>query len=1782
MLQSLIKGIDDLDGATKYAMEELMRAIDRVLAVSGLSIDEQDEIKKILANNKEKTNINEIISLIEKSTSITLDRKTKVITELKPRIETFISTMSYVESLKDRGVRDAAIKTAAEQLGIDASELQDKDNREKFAMYGAKEIANREGDDKVKLKAQDVTLQAGDKVVEAVGVNVTKIMNLMRLLHTEKLKDDSIKVYFDAFGNATMYRETTSPDGSKDVEFINSELNANSEEERNRIKEAILGTAENTKQIAENTEEEKDEKKKEVKKPTKTSSIMEALKGVFGTLTKPFKEVFGMIDGVMNAIPLVGDLWNYGKMKTKTGIKNIAAYLNKKIVNPIKQKAMGIFNRQKAKAIDYINSKHGQITGNSSYEDYKKTAKWMSGDIDIYTGKEFEKIKYSDRKGFGYSKEDKDFLERIKNKTRKGYPLSEDDLDKINEIEATRQGSSIKELKDAKRAHINQQRKLLRRSSFDRAIDARVRASRIKYNSKYISNIVDDKWLGAAAKLESGALGKKIGDKYLSLADKLQKSKYGSRISDLMMSEKNLGRIDSIINSLNKNSNKLASLMLSDDNIKRLGPWSKNIGKIGSFGVKYGGKALGTAAKFAGKWGGKIAGAVFDVIDSMAITNAMNDASESVQIDDQQPEQALPIIAKYVAGIAASMPLIGEAIKRGPVDGLGDLMGAVAENGGTIATGAKGILSKVKGKGVKGVLSAGKGLLKGKGLKGAAIAAAVAGVGYLGVKTGVISEETAAQSAETAANTSRVAAFVTTAFKAICKVAGKFMKPENAKNLARLGKRLLAKVTSPKFIGRIASKILRKSVQFLTGPLGWGFLLASAGKSFYDGFSDAEKYWQPKEGEEMTTTKKMICGLSSAIAEFCCLDLVMSQQEIVQFVKDALGFSPKELEAGGSSSLFGGENGMTLFDAKSWISKLNDSVFNIKLFDKLNISDAYNSIKEMMGNLWDKITKKFTDVIDGVKDFAGKIADFFKNFSLSDIITGACKSAKEWINNLFNFDTKEKSKQLIQEDANQLDVHQLDEDENELVEKYKSKLNINSGISFNSGRKSSNKGDIAAYKNKAREMNTYKGSGNGGYFGIGDGGVDNAQRIWDYLSAKGLGSSAIAGIMGNIQQESGFMPDRVQGSGVKTAPEITVDGETGYGLCQWTYKTRQQALKDFAASRGKPSSDLETQLDFMLQEVNQSDSGLLGRMSKMDPHRAAAEFHDSFERSADDAAGVARRGANAQEIFRKQGRGITTAGTYSAAAAQGTNGGTLSGSSSSGGGIFDSVIKQLEGGALGKLGAALFGSASFFTSGIAGALSNLTGGSAGGAGSSRSFGGASPNIVNGKSGCANYKQDDTRWYNAPYSSSTVGKSGCMPTSFCNMASMYGVKVLPPDACTFSADNGCYIPGAGTACRFYPLASEKWGVPVHPCNSWDEIMSNLRQGKPVAGGFEGGGGYSSGGHWMLLTHVDANGNIYIADSRNNYQGITGPDISGYHPESEVRAHWAGSGYAFGADNMPTVTSANGKVLDYLQDTLKGNITGKFGEPREGGAHGGVDIATAEGTPILSPIPGVVSNIGYEPAGYGNYIQIKDDKGKYHLFGHLKETPKLELNNRIATGQTIGMIGNTGHSTGPHLHYQIDPESNHRALKDGQHIDPNTYTISQDTMSRINENNNSVSDFKRNEYGTTSSIPNTFNPEGDGDGGYAMSKESLEGLKPIDYAQKFDTIIQLLTTMVSLLGGGNKPSNFSANATNNTNQIPAIAGGGFGGGITNTPKFATTAPGKSIETILTNMIKLAKGN
>ena len=86
--------------------------------------------------------------------------------------------------------------------------------------------------------------------------------------------------------------------------------------------------------------------------------------------------------------------------------------------------------------------------------------------------------------------------------------------------------------------------------------------------------------------------------------------------------------------------------------------------------------------------------------------------------------------------------------------------------------------------------------------------------------------------------------------------------------------------------------------------------------------------------------------------------------------------------------------------------------------------------------------------------------------------------------------------------------------------------------------------------------------------------------------------------MGNLEAEGGYEPRRVQYGGTNCRGEISVrntpsslcdtlrvDGNTGYGIAQWTARTRQQGLLDFAASKNKIPGDLLLQLDFLWQEM---------------------------------------------------------------------------------------------------------------------------------------------------------------------------------------------------------------------------------------------------------------------------------------------------------------------------------------------------------------------------------------------------------------------------------------------------------------------------------------------------------------------------------------------------------------------------------------------------------------------
>jgi len=98
-----------------------------------------------------------------------------------------------------------------------------------------------------------------------------------------------------------------------------------------------------------------------------------------------------------------------------------------------------------------------------------------------------------------------------------------------------------------------------------------------------------------------------------------------------------------------------------------------------------------------------------------------------------------------------------------------------------------------------------------------------------------------------------------------------------------------------------------------------------------------------------------------------------------------------------------------------------------------------------------------------------------------------------------------------------------------------------------------------------------------------------------------------------------------------------------------------------------------------------------------------------------------------------------------------------------------------------------------------------------------------------------------------------------------------------------------------------------------------------------------------------------------------------------------------------------------------------ITSAFG-PRWGSTHKGVDIGGKKGHPILATAAGTVTISAVDAAGYGNWIEIDHGGGKKTRYGHL-DFRMVKAGETVKEGQQIGTLGNTGRSTGPHLHYEI---------------------------------------------------------------------------------------------------------------------------------------------------------------
>jgi murein DD-endopeptidase MepM/ murein hydrolase activator NlpD len=129
------------------------------------------------------------------------------------------------------------------------------------------------------------------------------------------------------------------------------------------------------------------------------------------------------------------------------------------------------------------------------------------------------------------------------------------------------------------------------------------------------------------------------------------------------------------------------------------------------------------------------------------------------------------------------------------------------------------------------------------------------------------------------------------------------------------------------------------------------------------------------------------------------------------------------------------------------------------------------------------------------------------------------------------------------------------------------------------------------------------------------------------------------------------------------------------------------------------------------------------------------------------------------------------------------------------------------------------------------------------------------------------------------------------------------------------------------------------------------------------------------------------------------------------------------------SAPTAATAQPPVLiAFAQPVAEGSVVSPFGLRQlpweaSGRLHEGVDILAEPGTPVRAAADGVVVESGAD-AGYGRFVEVRHAEGLTTLYAHLKAIdPHVTAGVALKAGQTLGAVGSTGSSTGPHLHFEI---------------------------------------------------------------------------------------------------------------------------------------------------------------
>lgn len=316
-----------------------------------------------------------------------------------------------------------------------------------------------------------------------------------------------------------------------------------------------------------------------------------------------------------------------------------------------------------------------------------------------------------------------------------------------------------------------------------------------------------------------------------------------------------------------------------------------------------------------------------------------------------------------------------------------------------------------------------------------------------------------------------------------------------------------------------------------------------------------------------------------------------------------------------------------------------------------------------------------------------------------------------------------------------------------------------------------------------------------------------------------------------------------------------------------------------------------------------------------------------------------------------------------------------------------------------------------------------------------------------------YSQTDPTWKDTQFcgrSDGTIGSSGCGVTSMAMVIStLSNTTVTPLDTMAEAYDIGyCGYGIVGTSASYFLDVAHDYELTVttltKDSNGKEKALQTLRNGGLIIANVGSNSPFTTGGHYIVIRRIASGRMVYVGDPNHQELFNTSYSIDDFIDKGWVTNGWwafigpksteystlSGSpGVATG--NFVNPFNPNDVTTTY---TNEGNAA-SFPKYNSGACHGGVDISVSQGTPIFALDGGIVKQVGdystncYNQSvcdsgwnSYGIYVLIDHGNGYQTVYAHLNQR-LVNVGDKVSKGEMIGYSGNTGNSTGPHIHLEL---------------------------------------------------------------------------------------------------------------------------------------------------------------